>query len=157
MLLHRQEMIIHQKGFLKSPDLDAAPNWTLPPLNMIKINIDAAISARSNLSVVSGVCRDASGAVLRWGVSILRGILKVEVAEAKAVPFGIQQASEVPSKVLFVESDAANFISRLLHPESAIDPIHVIIDDCLAETASRTVQFQHVRRHCNQVAHASAK
>ncbi|XP_050222391.1 uncharacterized protein LOC126672484 [Mercurialis annua] len=120
-----------------------SPCWLPLPKNMVKVNTDAVISI--------------DGDVIRWGVSVLCGITEAEVAEAKAVLFGLQLADAFPSEVLLVESDAANVISRLSNPDSAMDPIQIIINDFMAESALRKVQFQHIRRNCNKVAHSLAK
>ncbi|XP_050211855.1 uncharacterized protein LOC126662013 [Mercurialis annua] len=120
---------------------EAAPAWIPPPPNSRMINTDAAVSIRSNLSVISSVCRDFDGAVLRWGVSVFRGITDVEVAEAKAVLFGIRIAAILPCEALILEADSANVISRLNNPGSATNPTQLIIEDYFAETASRLVHY----------------
>ncbi|XP_050234884.1 uncharacterized protein LOC126683065 [Mercurialis annua] len=110
--------------------------WKPPPVNSIKINIDAAISSRINLVVVSVVCRSSSGAVIRRGLKVMNCLTEVDTAEAQALLFGVL---------------------KILKPDESIDPIQLITDDCVALMTDRRVHFQHVRNQCNQVAHALAK
>ncbi|XP_055962325.1 uncharacterized protein LOC130015694 [Mercurialis annua] len=131
--------------------------WIPPDARSVKLNSDAAISLAKNCSVISAVCRNSHGTVLRWGVKFLHGITDAESAESQAVLFGLHIASDIYGERLICESDAANVINRLLHPSHAIDPIQLVIDDCISLAAARNVSFIHVRRQCNQFAHALAK
>ncbi|XP_050215273.1 uncharacterized protein LOC126666297 [Mercurialis annua] len=134
-----------------------ALSWIPPTGMMIKVNTDAAVSVRNNSSVVSAVCRNAQGAVIRWGVSAVHGITDAEAAEARAVQLGLQISAQFQEEEIILESDSSNVISRLNNSKNAIDLVHIIIDDCLMETVSRRVHFRHIQRQCNQVAHALAK
>ncbi|XP_050207714.1 uncharacterized protein LOC126657122 [Mercurialis annua] len=131
--------------------------WEPPATGTVKINTDAAISAAKNRSVSSAICRDENGRVLRWGVKLMQGVVDAELAEAHAVLFGIQLASTFLGTQLVFESYASNVISRLLNPSSAIDPIQLVIEDCLDLVKGSNVVFKFARRQCNHVAHALAK
>ncbi|XP_050222270.1 uncharacterized protein LOC126672363 [Mercurialis annua] len=113
----------------------AAPSsWQRLPADSTKLYTDAALSIRNLLSVANAVCRDHNGKVVRWGVSVLHGITDVELAEVKVFLFGIQIAASISRASLFCESDALYVINRVLNPTNAIDPIKLIMDDCLVAT-----------------------
>ncbi|XP_055962029.1 uncharacterized protein LOC130015613 [Mercurialis annua] len=122
-----------------------------PPPNVIKVNMDAAMAVHRNVAVISAVCRDSSGAVVKCGVSTLHGISDVELSETYAIRLGLQMAASLQV------TDAFAVISRIQQPNSAIDNIQLIVEDCLAIARDFHVVFRHVRRNCNYVAHALAK
>ncbi|XP_050211436.1 uncharacterized protein LOC126661625 [Mercurialis annua] len=131
--------------------------WTPPIHPSLKINTDVAISIERKMDVVSAVCRNSSGAVVRSGVVMLHGVVNAELAEAMAVRFGLKFAADLNAPVLELESDSATVIERLRMKTIAMDQTQLIVDDCLASISTRNVRFNHVRRSCNQVAHALAK
>ncbi|XP_050222734.1 uncharacterized protein LOC126672826 [Mercurialis annua] len=131
--------------------------WEPPPLGTIKLNTDATISVTKGMDVSSAVCRDANGSVLRWGVKLMQGVVDAELAEAHALLFGVQIASAFPGTSLICESDASNVINRTLAPVSAIDPIQLVVNDCVGLVRDRDVVFKFVRRQCNHVAHTLTK
>ncbi|XP_050217668.1 uncharacterized protein LOC126668520 [Mercurialis annua] len=117
---------------------EVAPNWIPPPSRSIKVNTDAAMSNRGNFSMASASARKRAC------------LLLIEL---------IREQAHLPGDVVYCESDAAtaNIVKRLLNPTCAIDPIQLIVDDCSIAMRARMGQFNHVRRQCNQVAHALAK
>ncbi|XP_050211970.1 uncharacterized protein LOC126662127 [Mercurialis annua] len=131
--------------------------WIPPPPLWCKINSDVAVSAEKKLSILSAVCRDSSGIVIRSGVSVLNGCVNAEVAEIKAVSFGLQIASDLQIDKIVCEMDALNVANRLQSPGEADDYLQVMVEDCRAACMGREVRFQYVKRSCNQVAHALAK
>ncbi|XP_055961043.1 uncharacterized protein LOC130015280 [Mercurialis annua] len=138
-------------------EVSAVQTWQPPPTSAIKVNTDAAVSTERKRSVAGAVCRDSSGRVIKGGVCVLNGVVDSELAEALAVQFGMKLASEVECSELLVESDSLGVIQRLHNPLNAIDHIQLIIEDCLAIPLNSSVRFQHVRRHCNHIAHTIAK
>ncbi|XP_050229265.1 uncharacterized protein LOC126678410 [Mercurialis annua] len=127
------------------------------PPNVLKLNTDASVQVGKKLSVISAVIQDYACLVVSSGVTLAHGVLDVETAKALVVRCGLQLPAAISASTLIVESDSTSVISRLLHPEVAIDPIQSIVDDCLVLVGDRSFCFQYVSRVCNQVADALAK
>ncbi|XP_050211963.1 uncharacterized protein LOC126662120 [Mercurialis annua] len=147
-------------GFSEERDVvsDAANRrWSPPPEMCLKINSDVAVSTEKGLSVLSAVCRDSSGKVIRSGVSFLHGCTVAEIAEAKAVSFGLSLARDLNYTRIICEMDAINVANRLCNICMASDYLQLVVDDCLLECEGRDVSFIYANRICNQVAHALAK
>ncbi|XP_050217275.1 uncharacterized protein LOC126668101 [Mercurialis annua] len=136
---------------------DSVQTWTAPPPMCWKINSDAAVSTDKQLSILSAVCRNSEGEIIRSGVSVLDGCVNAEVAEIKAVIFGLSLVSNLQDMKVICEMDALNIANRLQNPGRAEDYLQVLTEDCMAACLDRDVSFQFVKRSCNQVAHALAK
>ncbi|XP_050238019.1 uncharacterized protein LOC126687502 [Mercurialis annua] len=133
-----------------------------PPLLFSNIRaMSAAIAWRNSLqrkrSVASAVIRNSEGRVIKSGVRVLQGVTDVELVEAMAVEFGLKLAVDVCCSELIVESDSLGVINKIHNLHSAIDHTQLIIEDCLAILLSYPTRFQHIRKLCNNVAHALAK
>ncbi|XP_050222086.1 uncharacterized protein LOC126672183 [Mercurialis annua] len=141
----------------ESSGMATVHHWSPPPSPYLKINSDAAVSVAKNLSVLSAVCRNSTGEVVRWGVSFLHGCINAEQAEARAVHFGLQIAKDLRVAGLICEMDVLNVANRLRNPCAADDYLQLLIDDCLADSVGMDVRFQFVKHDCNHVAHSLAK
>ncbi|KAL5833953.1 hypothetical protein ACOSQ3_017627 [Xanthoceras sorbifolium] len=96
------------------------------------MNTDAALSIAKCKTGIGAVLRDHNGDVLLFGVHSLDGVLEPDIAEAKAILFGLTLAMESGFFSLFLESDAAS---------------------CL----NSRVNFFHVPRNANRIAHSLTK
>ncbi|KAL5779492.1 hypothetical protein ACOSQ2_010229 [Xanthoceras sorbifolium] len=133
--------------------------WIPPDSGLIKVNTDAAINStigKTGLGVV--ICNNFGEVLMAW-VDVLEGALAPDMAEAKAILFGLSIACQSGLKVDHLEYDASTIISMLNKRSVRLSAIGLIVDDIsnLLRHFNCVVEFSHVPRIANRVAHSLAK
>ncbi|KAL4330796.1 hypothetical protein AHAS_Ahas13G0435900 [Arachis hypogaea] len=131
--------------------------WEAPPNSMVKINVDAA-KDRDNKGGVGVVARNCWGQIMAAATWSLPFPLEAHEAEAYAVQWGINFASECCFTEIIVESDNLEVVKALKHGRISDSYFGSFIADALDLCKKfRLVSFSHVKRNGNKVAHELAQ
>ncbi|XP_021721529.1 uncharacterized protein LOC110689108 [Chenopodium quinoa] len=124
--------------------------WIPPPDDFVKVNCDASLKDSGWV----GLIRNKDGEVLFAGTRRCRGSWPPEIAECKAVLFGIKLASRYGFKKVIIVSESQIIISRLSKAVTYFTDLDSILEDVLSICSSfYYVNWSHVRRDGNAVAH----
>ena len=124
----------------------------------MKINFDGAVFSGENKSGIRVVIRDCSGSVLASSSKKLPHALTGSEAEALAAVTALYFANELGVNKAVLEGDSMEVIKALTQTKRILSSIGPWIDDSKV-LASDFVQLQysHVRRECNRLAHSLAR
>ncbi|XP_057419740.1 uncharacterized protein LOC130713926 [Lotus japonicus] len=129
--------------------------WKAPPEGKIKINVDAGWTG-TNSTGFGFVARSHTGALLAAGTLFQEHRLEPLTAEALALRWSMQQASELGMDSVLFESDSLSVI-KSLRAESNYWTIQDITLDCLHLADNfLSCSFSHVTRKANVPAHILA-
>jgi hypothetical protein len=81
------------------------PKWIAPPLNMDKINVDAALGKTSNKGAMVVVARDANGIFLGCSVVTVEGIMDPATLECMACREALALVSDLNLHHIKVATD----------------------------------------------------
>ncbi|XP_048502968.1 uncharacterized protein LOC125498743 [Beta vulgaris subsp. vulgaris] len=136
-----------------------SPNkWCTPSGGLVKVNADASLSDEGWVGL-GAVARDNKGDVLFSAVLRTRAWWQPDAAEAKAIYMAVLWAKHHGLKEVVIESDAQVLVFRL----SSAALFHSDLDAILCDIVSchcswfNVINFSHVRRDGNAVAHHLAK
>ncbi|XP_021852350.2 uncharacterized protein [Spinacia oleracea] len=132
-------------------------SWCPPTEGTVKINVDAAIYGDDGASL-GVVIRNHTGGVIRVGVRLVRSKWNVVIAEAKAMVFGLQLASQCNSSSIINESDCLEVIKKMKERDLGCSQLGMILRevDKLASLFNNGL-FSHVFRETNEAAHTMAR
>ena len=89
-----------------SPDRRAnQQRWMPPPENVLKLNVDAAINNKDQVTGLGAVIRNSDGLVIVAGIKQAQLREGVSFAEAEAIQWGLQVAKKAAIFSLIVETD----------------------------------------------------
>jgi len=132
--------------------------WTKPNAGWVKINVDGAFMEGSEDAGIGVVIRDSSGSVLLTAWKHVSDAGSAEEVEALACKEGLTLAAEWVTLPSILESDCANIVRFLSQPERQRSPSSFTIQEALEEAAKLPrVEFHHVGRELNSVAHSLAQ
>ncbi|KAH9709496.1 putative reverse transcriptase/RNA-dependent DNA polymerase [Citrus sinensis] len=132
--------------------------WKPPSQNVLKLNVDAAVSTKAQKVGLGAIVRDAEGKILAVGIKQAQFRERVSLAEAEAIHWGLQVANQISSSSLIVESDCKEVVELLNNTKGSRTEIHWILSDVRRESKDfKQVQFSFIPRTCNTYAHALAK
>ncbi|KAL5861936.1 hypothetical protein ACOSQ4_003232 [Xanthoceras sorbifolium] len=117
--------------------------WIPPIFGQLKLNMDAALNhSRSKIGMFS-----------------FDGVLKPNIAEAKAILFGVSMVLEGGFSSFSIESDAISIINCLINGILPSSKIGVVLKDILLllDSFGAMFSFSYVPRSANRVAHVLAK
>ncbi|XP_074305585.1 uncharacterized protein LOC141640801 [Silene latifolia] len=147
-----------RRGGEGAPGENAAEKkgWEVPPVDFVKINVDAGSKYGAGVSV-GLVCRDDRGKVL-WGISVVHDFLwEPHIAEASAVFEGLSEAAGRGHIKIVVESDCLTVIDALRRKAKGRSMFSLLLDDILSLCNSfGSVLWSHTSRVNNMVAHSLA-
>ncbi|KMT14541.1 hypothetical protein BVRB_4g073110 [Beta vulgaris subsp. vulgaris] len=131
--------------------------WKPPHQGFLKLNTDGAWKADWENAGIGGVFRDAVG---NWELGFAKRVDagSPEAAELMAIREGLQVAWDCNYHKLEVECDAKGVVQLLAKPlEAENHPLGVIVMDiCILLTRHWSVEFLHIKREGNKVAHCLA-
>ncbi|KAL5779271.1 hypothetical protein ACOSQ2_010008 [Xanthoceras sorbifolium] len=133
--------------------------WIPHIYGQLKLNTDAALNSSRCKTGLGAVLRNHMGEVLLSGMFSFDGVLKLDIAEAKALLFGVSMALDGGFSSFLIESDVTSIINYLISgilPSSEID---VVLENILLllESFGAVFSFSHISRSANGVAHVLAK
>lgn len=112
--------LIHQPA---SSQQSAAPPrqtaWIPPPVEHMKINVDAAVSRAGGFGAVATICRDYSGAFQGPSAVIFRNIDDPEVLETLAIREALAVAEDLYTQKIFPASDCKVVVDAIKGGTSA--------------------------------------
>ncbi|XP_021767044.1 uncharacterized protein LOC110731501 [Chenopodium quinoa] len=128
-----------------------------PPSGFIKINTDASVTNEGWVGM-GVVARDIEGSVLFAASKRIRAWWSVEVAEAKAITWALNLGSKFGHNNAIVETDCQVIITKLMREERHNTDLDMVLSDAMAQsTRYSSLQWSHVKREGNTVAHNLAK
>ena len=132
--------------------------WKPPSLNKFKINIDGAVFASQKTTGVSVLVRDAAVKTIGALSKKIWASLKAIEVEVKAVETGLQFAKDLLIHDFILESDSLLLTNALKELSPPLPTMAAIIYYSLSISREfRQVEFSHVRRQGNKLAHLLAK
>ncbi|KAM6596503.1 hypothetical protein CsatA_007027 [Cannabis sativa] len=108
---------------------DGAECWTVPPVNRIKVNVDASIFEESRSFGIGMVARDDKGLLLEGGSLLKRGVIQPFVAEALGFKEALSWIKEKGWIGVHVESDCLMVIQALRGANNMISLFGSIVND----------------------------
>ncbi|KAL9441400.1 hypothetical protein AB3S75_019980 [Citrus x aurantiifolia] len=79
--------------------------WMPPPRNVLKVDVDAAVSTKDGLAGLGAVMKDSFGKVVAAGVKQVQLKKDASFAEAEAVELGLRVAKDAAAQSLIIEID----------------------------------------------------
>ncbi|KAL9432342.1 hypothetical protein AB3S75_027379 [Citrus x aurantiifolia] len=132
--------------------------WEPPPENFLKVNVDAAINSRDQVSGLGAVIKDPSGKIVAAGTKQVPLREGVSFAEAEAMEWGLQVAKELSLSALIMESDCKEVVDLLNNTKGSRTGISWVISEIQEQRRDfKEVKFRHIPRTCNTCAHSLAK
>jgi ribonuclease HI len=132
--------------------------WSLPPEDMVHINVDAAMFTSSHQMGIGVVIRNHLGECLAACSELLDEVTVSELAEALVLRRALSLADDEGICKLVVVSDCLSAIQRIQSTAMDRRLVGVVIQD-IKEFANNftNIYFSHVRRQCNESAHILAR
>lgn len=134
--------------------------WTPPPENVFKVNVDAAISNKDQMAGLRAVIKDSRGKIVAAGISQahLRGNVSYTEAEAEALQWGLKVTREAGLNSVIIETDCLEVAELINNTNGSRTEIFWTISDIRNQRRDfQKVIVQHVSRNCNAYAHCLAK
>uniref|UniRef100_A0A803QSS3 Reverse transcriptase n=1 Tax=Cannabis sativa TaxID=3483 RepID=A0A803QSS3_CANSA len=139
---------------------DGNEHWTLPNVNMIKINTDAAIFSSSNCYSYSCVARTHTSSLLEAKAKCVRGVVSPELAEAIGIHEALSWIKDKKWCRVEVESDCLVASQAIRSSSTIYSYFGRIITKCkrlLDELKDYLVSLKFVKRSTNNGAHYLAR
>ncbi|KAM6557292.1 hypothetical protein CsatB_004311 [Cannabis sativa] len=153
-----QQQSTSSKSIRDSTGAAAQPHWICPPLDKLKMNVDAACDISRNKIGVGIIIRNSSGQVVAAYSKPLTGRLKPQEMEAKALLMGINWAARCNLSVNLFESDSLILVNSINSNSNAISSFGDLVLDIKNRLSYLSyVCVSHVKRDANQAAHGLAK
>ncbi|KAL2899874.1 hypothetical protein RDABS01_024956 [Bienertia sinuspersici] len=132
-------------------------SWSPPATGVLRINTDAAVMEGIGVGL-GAVVRDEKGTVVAAGVQRVGRHMKVDMAEAMAMRFGLTMALELGFVTVELESDALEVVRAVNLCSFGRNPLGLILEDIVEmSNACNSFSISHVRRCGNTVAHSVAR
>ncbi|KAL5567274.1 hypothetical protein UlMin_030438 [Ulmus minor] len=148
---------------LSPPPPAAHLTWSPPPLEWVKINMDAAIGTSvaaigTSVAAISCVARDSKGNIISW-VSKVIPVCSPLVVEACAAAFAINFASSSRWSAVNFSGDAKVVMDALSSLKSNVFwSISAILENCILKLNSLAFcSFSFAPREANILAHNLAQ
>ncbi|XP_060962155.1 uncharacterized protein LOC115720894 [Cannabis sativa] len=132
--------------------------WIRPPLNELKMNVDAACDVSRNKIGVGIIVRNSSGQIVAAYSKSFTGRYKSQEMEAKALLTGLDWAAHHNLLVSTLESDSLVLVNSINSQSTAISSFGDLVLDIKNRLSYlSSVCVSHVKRDANQAAHGLAK
>uniref|UniRef100_A0A803PFL5 RNase H type-1 domain-containing protein n=1 Tax=Cannabis sativa TaxID=3483 RepID=A0A803PFL5_CANSA len=132
--------------------------WKPPPMNLLKMNVDAATNSKTLTLGIGAVVRNYKGEIMAALSKKVQGCFQSDEMEAKTLFHILNWASQNQMSITMVETDALRVSSALNSNHNDLSCFNDLITDarCLLSSFPR-VTVTHARRQANQAAHGLAK
>jgi ribonuclease HI len=132
--------------------------WKPPQLGRYKVNYDGAIFKETNETGIGVVIRNHKGEVMASLCHRIHYPHSIEAMEAYAARSAVQFAVDLGFKEVDIEGDSTTIVNALLNTTPCCTLYGHLVDDTKNVAHSfLSVQFLHVKRDGNSVAHSLAK
>ncbi|KAL9450019.1 hypothetical protein AB3S75_011871 [Citrus x aurantiifolia] len=153
-----QSMQFKEQGSPRSIEEKKAQRWNPPPSSKLKINVDAAVHAESQMAGLGAVIRNSQGQVVVAAVKSINFQGDVSIAEAKAVQWGMEVARKASFTNVIIETDCSMVADLANNKVSNKTEIWWTIAEIQSSKQDfQSIDFYHVPRQCNTNAHSLAK
>ncbi|CAL1360945.1 unnamed protein product [Linum trigynum] len=142
---------------IPAPRARSRVSWEPPPVGVLKLNTDAAILGEKGTGY-GMVLRDWNGNFIMGATHRTRVRWPVELAEAKAMLWGLQLARTHQTQSMLLESDCQTLIQKLNRRETTDMEVAMICDE-IREAAEENDIFgwRFWKREGNECAHVMAR
>uniref|UniRef100_A0A803NLW4 RNase H type-1 domain-containing protein n=1 Tax=Cannabis sativa TaxID=3483 RepID=A0A803NLW4_CANSA len=133
---------------------DGAEQWSYPPENSVKINVDAALFDDGNRAGVGVLLRDAKGLFIEGFTRMFQEALDPALVEAMGVREALSWLKRRPRQQAFVETDCLTVVQALRSQVKMISLFGIVISECkciLQELKNVSICF--IKRSAYMVAH----
>lgn len=132
--------------------------WRCPPLNVVKINFDAAYHKDDDKYGLGFIARDSKGIFLLAGSKTVWHCGSVEEAEARAMGWALSVAANQSWPRIILEGDCKTIIDTLNGGGRRHYSVQAILDNLLVAGAQfSSLVFSFCYRVCNSGAHRLAR
>ncbi|KAL6519792.1 hypothetical protein OROMI_032686 [Orobanche minor] len=136
---------------------DDVVEWSPPPTDFVKVNVDAAVKTGEAWTRGGIVARDSEGNFLAWRHVRMRTSCSPEVAEAWVLAEGVKFAAGFGWPMVVVESDCSNVVSAFNSKGHCFSDAGVFVDEARRRSLGfAEIRVVHVRRTGNTTAHKIA-
>ncbi|XP_021769837.1 uncharacterized protein LOC110734082 [Chenopodium quinoa] len=136
--------------------VSARIRWKPPSGSRVKVNVDAGVWEGLGSSV-GAVVRRADGSACAAMTWMVDDRWAPNIAEAKALLFGLQMPVDLGYKDVVMESDCLGLINAVSSRERGSSTFHLILDDVYhVSSLFESIRWSFVRREGNRVAHELA-
>lgn len=129
--------------------------WIRPPMGWIKLNTDGSHNSVDSIGA-GGIIRDSNGKIMMAFAKYL-GIGSSNLAEAKAIIYGLQWCISHRFQSIILESDSLIIVNMIKGKSNTAWQLQNSIDAITQMLSQTTNIVQHCYREANQVADALAK
>ena len=138
---------------------DVASSWTPPPPHeRYKINVDGAVFASQKEAGLGVLVREAEGRVVGARSKKIMAPLGAVEIEAKAFEFGLHFARDLLIQDFILEGDSLVLVNALKEISPPLSSVAAVVYNSVSATHDfRQVDFSHVRKQGNRLAHLLAK
>jgi ribonuclease HI len=144
------------RGKKTTPAVARTKRWTPPRADVVKINVDAAMSKNTGCGSVAAVARDEHGRFRGTSARVFPGKTEVETLEALAVPETVDLAMDNDARNVQVASDCSNVITN---PKKGTMGVyaHIVSEILYSKTRFSSLEFYFESRVLNKEAHILAR
>lgn len=132
-------------------------NWSPPPADFIKLNVDAAFPPSAEYYRVGVVARDSFRRCVWWGSKEIFERPNPVDGEARVILFALEVARHKLWPQIIVEGDCLQIINILSAGSRSYASFGALLDSCFAFVHFfRSISFKFVKRSGNMLAHELA-
>ncbi|PNT76249.1 hypothetical protein BRADI_1g46382v3 [Brachypodium distachyon] len=132
--------------------------WSRPPLDSVKINVDAGFPCDELRGTAGVIIRDHAGDFVAAANARLDFVSDVASAEARAVKLGLLLATSLGCSRIILNADNAEIVGALNGMDKYYGPAVAIVEDCSQMLLDFTkCSVEYCCREANAVAHELAK
>ncbi|GAA0164993.1 hypothetical protein LIER_20504 [Lithospermum erythrorhizon] len=130
--------------------------WQQPARGLVKVNVDASFRKEENYGAAGVVGRHGNGEFLGAGFQRNPHVNNPLLAEGLAMRTGLEFAWKNKWRRVIMESDSKEFVLCLQGEYKTPNKLQLIVGDILYLAQDMEVQFHHISRVSNNVAHTVA-